>query len=365
MQFPDVKLRKRDEIKKFSKIVLFGAGSYLDEVLESFKKYNIVAIFDNKTERGSVEFKKNIKIMNPKDGIDQYMDSQTAVVMSVCSYQYEIAVDLVKNYHIKEEQIFSMCADYQEERMYNSELIFEHLEELRQVREMLADEDSKEYLDNVIRFKLTHNPLYLKPNSRIVGKYIYKMSDNAFIRPREEDYIIDGGAFVGDSVELFMKQTNGRCNIFCFEPFAGNFEKLKELVVTKKLAEKVKIYNAALGNKSQSVSISANQSVSARANVNEEREKKNIILQQRLDDLSTEIERIDFVKLDIEGAERFALQGAENMLRKYKPQMMVSAYHKCDDLWEIPFVLNKIDPNRKIYLGHQPHAGFEPEFYIG
>lgn len=90
-----------------------------------------------------------------------------------------------------------------------------------------------------------------------------------------------------------------------------------------------------------------------------------IILQQRLDDLSTEIERIDFVKLDIEGAERFALQGAENMLRKYKPQMMVSAYHKCDDLWEIPFVLNKIDPNRKIYLGHQPHAGFEPEFYIG
>lgn len=58
MQFPDVKLRKRDEIKKFSKIVLFGAGSYLDEVLESFKKYNIVAIFDNKTERGSVEFKK-------------------------------------------------------------------------------------------------------------------------------------------------------------------------------------------------------------------------------------------------------------------------------------------------------------------
>lgn len=81
--------------------------------------------------------------------------------------------------------------------------------------------------------------------------------------------------------------------------------------------------------------------------------------------MAEEIERIDFIKLDIEGDEKIALEGGRNLIKKYFPRMMVSAYHKCEDLWELPLLIHEINPQYKIYLGHQPHAAFEPEIYVG
>jgi len=43
--------------------------------------------------------------------------------------------------------------------------------------------------------------------------------------------------------------------------------------------------------------------------------------------------RVDIIKMDIEGGEYDALKGAENTLRKFQPRLMISAYHRPDDLW--------------------------------
>lgn len=364
MNFLDVEIRKRDKIKEFKKVVLFGAGSYLDEVLESFKDYNIVAIFDNKISGEEKKTVNDIPLLNPRFFFDKYVDEETVIVMSVCSYQYEIAVDLVENYHVNSRQIFSMCADYQEERIYETDTIQSHIKELEIARDIFSDEESKIYFDNMIKFKFTHNPLYLKPNPHIIGKYMYRESDGKIITARKGDHIIDGGAFVGDSVEYFLNLTDMDCKLYCFEPFTGNYNILDKMVCEKKLQDKVKTFNFALGDKNDTVTVSAENTVSARANMNANGKIGNFIVQRKLDDLAKEIQRIDFIKLDVEGDEKIVLQGGENMIKKYKPEMMVSAYHKSEDLWELPILLQKINPEYKIYFGHQPHAAFEPEIYV-
>lgn len=365
MDYLDIEVRGRDEIKKFQKIVLFGAGSYLSEVLKSFRGYNIVAIFDNYVDLSKGQEFEGIPVLRPRDCLHDYVDGDTAIVMGVCSNQYEIACDLVENYHVNRRQVFSMCADYQEERMYDAEAIRGHVKDLEYARSILCDEESRQFLDNAVRLRLTHDPLFLKPNPHIVGKYVYRENELERIMPQKGDIIIDGGAFIGDTAKFFLDVTEGDCLVHCFEPFPGNFAILTKMVRTRGLQDKVKIYNLALGDREDVVRISAEEEVSPRANRNVDERNATNITRKKLDDLEDEIGHVGFIKLDIEGDEKNALMGGANVIRKCKPRMMVSAYHKCADLWELPALLHEINPEYRIYLGHQPYASFEPEFYVG
>ena len=54
---------------------------------------------------------------------------------------------------------------------------------------------------------------------------------------------------------------------------------------------------------------------------------------------------VDFIKMDIEGAEKQAIKGAENTIRRFRPRMSLSSEHLDDDLTAIPALIHSIDPN--------------------
>lgn len=62
------------------------------------------------------------------------------------------------------------------------------------------------------------------------------------------------------------------------------------------------------------------------------------------------INKLDYIKMDIEGAEIDALNGAKESIRKFKPKLAISCYHKASHLWEIPELILKINPEYKIYF---------------
>ena len=64
------------------------------------------------------------------------------------------------------------------------------------------------------------------------------------------------------------------------------------------------------------------------------------------------IERVDFIKMDIEGSELAALRGAEASLRRFKPRLAISLYHKITDLFEIPRYLDGLGLGYRFYLDH-------------
>jgi UDP-3-O-acyl-N-acetylglucosamine deacetylase len=52
--------------------------------------------------------------------------------------------------------------------------------------------------------------------------------------------------------------------------------------------------------------------------------------------------RVDFIKMDVEGAEVPALHGANDTIQRFKPRMAIATEHKPDDEFTIPFTVRAI-----------------------
>jgi hypothetical protein len=62
--------------------------------------------------------------------------------------------------------------------------------------------------------------------------------------------------------------------------------------------------------------------------------------------------RVDFIKMDIEGAELSALKGAEKTIRAHKPRLAIAVYHRREDFIDISTYLNDLDVGYEFFLDH-------------
>ena len=64
------------------------------------------------------------------------------------------------------------------------------------------------------------------------------------------------------------------------------------------------------------------------------------------------IDKVDCIKLDVEGAELAALKGACKTITKMKPKLIICLYHKTEDLLEIPDLIKRFVPEYELYVAH-------------
>ena len=62
--------------------------------------------------------------------------------------------------------------------------------------------------------------------------------------------------------------------------------------------------------------------------------------------------RVDYIKLDVEGAEYDTLRGAVKTIAKWKPRMAISAYHLLDDIWKLQQYVKSIRPDYTFTFRH-------------
>ncbi|MBD5545746.1 MAG: FkbM family methyltransferase [Lachnospiraceae bacterium] len=358
-----MKVRTLEDVYNFSSIVLWGAGFAYEDTIELIGRGKITAVFDNDQEKWGKTI-CGFPIKSPVTDLEEYVTRDTAVIISTNGYQYEIATDLVKNKGIKENQIFCNSNKIVEKWRYCPEIIQKHDARIQKVYDKLADQESKEYYINFLKACLTRNPFYYKDNPRCVNSYEYK-TELARLGLHGGEVILDCGAFNGDTARLFRKLTNNNCEVYCFEPVTENYNEMTEWIRRESI-ENVHAIHVGVGKEKHMDKVYSTEEKTTKGAVGTNRfnSKSPVVSEIQVDSLDNMLgeKKVDYIKMDIEGAEMDALRGGEKIIEKNHPQMLISAYHKIADMWEVPEFVLSIHPDYQLFLGHQPHAPYEPEF---
>lgn len=182
---------------------------------------------------------------------------------------------------------------------------------------------------------------------------------------QDGDFVIDGGGCWGDTALIFAEKAGKKGKVFTFEFFGDNLKILKEnFSLNKETSKKVVLIEKPLYNNTDTI-LYLNH---ACADITTLTEKENDSLKYKtisIDDFIEEskIEKIDFIKLDIEGFELAALNGAIKTIKKYKPKLAIAAYHKYDDYYEIPKFINELNLEYKFYFASYTPTGTDTVIY--
>jgi len=175
------------------------------------------------------------------------------------------------------------------------------------------------------------------------------------IAVREGDCVLDAGACWGDTSLLFAHKAGSSGKVYAFEFNPLNLkiiDKVKQL--NEELAPRISIIQKALWNESGVVMNFEDHGPATKLSTkDQEAGGGNLQVETiTIDDLCREVGPINYIKMDIEGAELPALQGAAETIKKYQPKLAISLYHKLSDHVTIPKFLQSLDVNYEYYLKH-------------
>ena len=66
-------------------------------------------------------------------------------------------------------------------------------------------------------------------------------------------------------------------------------------------------------------------------------------------------QQVDYIKYDVEGAEREAIEGSRETITSHRPALLVSAYHKSEDIFALPLQIHALRPDYKLYYRRYPY----------
>lgn len=160
------------------------------------------------------------------------------------------------------------------------------------------------------------------------------------------DVILDVGAYIGDTALLLSHMTKGDCTIHSFEISPPNYDTLRKNIANNKLsniyANQLGIYSSSNTELTFTHSREATSLVCGRANRGGVYTVNTITIDDYVN--SSSLDRVDFIKMDIEGAEMEALKGAVKTIMTFKPRLAISIYHLWSDPYEIPRFISKLCP---------------------
>lgn len=230
--------------------------------------------------------------------------------------------------------------------------LLEGFERLKALHERLADDESRRCLHRIVSFRLGLDDTYASFRHDLAQYF------NPLTLPSQPDrplHYIDGGAFDGDSL-LQLAAHHPIAQAYLFEPDPANYLALCNRLRTSSFP--VHCLPLGLMSNYQVLSFAGGQgeggSFNGTGNIH--------VACAALDDLLPNI-AVDFIKLDVEGAEIPALHGARRLIEKHRPTLAISLYHRPEDLWEIPAALDNISADFHLYIRQHYFNSFDSVLY--
>ena len=328
-------------------IVLYGMGNGADMIIDVLHCLGLdfadVFASDSFVRGHYFHGRKVLKLSEVKEKHDDFIILLTFAIHDRATLDY--IKDLSQSY-----ELYSPTVPVAGKGLFTYNYIKEHEEEFDEAYNLLYDERSKEDFLSILNFKISGKVKYLfeceYEKSRLYDE-ILPLGDN--------ETIVDLGAYDGDTIREFTAVTKGKYKkIIAFEPDEKNFKKLSKKTEGM---ENIHRYNLGAWDKRETLLFAK------KAGRNSHRDNEGVPVNfDSVDNLINE--EVTFIKMDIEGAELKALEGARNTIKKYSPKLYVCAYHRNEDMFTLPSMIKLLNPEYKIYFRHHPYIpAWESNFY--
>lgn len=185
---------------------------------------------------------------------------------------------------------------------------------------------------------------------------------------------IDAGGYDGETSIQFAAWCDRQYeNILVFEPDPKSYEICKKRLEKAGL-QRFHIIEAGLAAQNETVTFVSGLNVSSYIPDADSAENNSLVESGRsggqvesiqvvkLDEYTEDL-TVGFIKMDIEGAEMGALQGAQDTIRRDKPLMALSAYHRRGDVLAIMGYLHQLVPEYRFWVRHYGPLAVETVLY--
>lgn len=188
----------------------------------------------------------------------------------------------------------------------------------------------------------------------LLGQYSYA-AGTARVRAEPGDVVLDAGGCWGDTALYFAGLVGPTGKVYSFEFDPESLEIMRaNLALNPHLASRIEVVERALWDRSgETLEFVQAGRMTTLVRPGEEQPSTRPVSTITIDDFADErgLERLDFLKMDVEGAELNLLRGARSSIERFAPKLGIAAYHKDDDIVSIPEAIASVDPEYRFYLG--------------
>lgn len=324
-------------------IVIYGMGNGADKLIARFEKLNI----DFRDIFASDGFVRGhsfhgIRVKSFAEIKDTY--SEFIIALSFGSNRPEV-IEMLKEidseYNMVVPDMPVAGDDYFDKQFYNKNYSY-----ILEAYNALEDDLSRHIFASCIWYKLTGRISYLL-DACCTTDDIYSLMGE------EPEVIVDAGAYNGDTLREAIGYFKNLKLAHALEPDKRNFKKLARFRDEYNGPVEIIAHNVAAWDRDAegvfSGSGNRNSSISATSSY-EKREEVTVL--SRIDTLISD--KVDYVKYDVEGAEKEALFGTEKLIRRDHPMLLVSLYHRSEDIFSIINYLKDEYPFYRFFLRRTP-----------
>lgn len=322
-----------DRLKREGKpIVLYGTGNGADKIIDicKYKGIEIKAIFASDDFVRDREF-RGYKVQSFAEVKKRY--PKAIVLVAFGTNRKEVLANIYKI--AEENEVLVPSVPVLGGGLFDIAFFEENRRDIERVYDMLADQYSRDLMEDIIHYHISGKLQYL-------SKYTTAEEDyEKIICPSDKETFIDIGAYRGDTIGEFLAAAKHYSRIVAFEPDAKTFRKLEAACGNM---EDILLINAAAHKEDGRLTfINKGGRGSVVMPVGKEVEARSV------DSVLGGL-RASIIKFDAEGSEMNALLGCKKTIEKYRPKIIMSVYHRNEDIFKLPLKIKSFDSGYKFYL---------------
>lgn len=319
-------------------VVMYGMGNGADKILRVCESRGIT-VSDFFASDGFVRGHSfhGKTVLSYSDVKAKYGTENIIVLLSFASSLPEVIENILRI--ASECELYAPDVPVFGDNLFDIDFYLANREKIEEVYSILSDDESRLIFEKVIEYKLTGR---ISPLEEAVSEKdeVYR----ELIGAEKVRCAADLGAYNGDTVRELSEYSSSLEKVYAFEPDRRNYKKLSlyaeaeerfivEAINSAAWCEDTILEFDAGGNRNSNISHTGKVAqVSAR----------------KLDGVVSD--KVDYIKYDVEGSEREAILGSLETIKKYSPALLVSVYHRSEDIFALPLLIKELAPDYRLYL---------------